>query len=324
MTCDISNGKGAKIFSLNGFLLGENLNIIDGVAHTSPTNFKGIMGLPEQVASNLFLPDGVFSLWSRDQPDPVQTGTLPSSNMYGTHPVYFAKATDKTWYGVFTNLAAAQDWFVSNDATTGDVGVKTMAAGGVGDLFFFFGSTPNEMTESYHKIIGKPVLTPQWALGWHQCRWGYTDTQMLRDVVNNYTDLNLPFNTMWSDIDYMDNYKDFTVDPVNFQDLGSFVTEIQGKNLSYVPIVDAGIAKRDYPAYNDGIAQDVFIKAPAGDPFIGRVWPNDAVYPDFFNPNTTGWWGAALKGFHDQVPFNGLWLDMNEASNFCNGYCYGN
>jgi alpha-glucosidase (family GH31 glycosyl hydrolase) len=80
--------------------------------------------------------------------------------MYGTHPVYFAKASDATWYGVFTNLAAAQDWYISGDNSTGDVGIKAMAAGGVGDLFVFFGPDPNEMIVNYHKIVGKPVLTP--------------------------------------------------------------------------------------------------------------------------------------------------------------------
>jgi len=25
-------------------------------------------------------------------------------------------------------------------------------------------------------MIGDPVLIPQWALGWNQCRWGYNTT----------------------------------------------------------------------------------------------------------------------------------------------------
>ncbi len=27
-------------------------------------------------------------MWSRDVPDPVQTGSLPAANLYGTHPFY--------------------------------------------------------------------------------------------------------------------------------------------------------------------------------------------------------------------------------------------
>lgn len=54
-------------------------------------------------------------------------------------------------------------------------------------------------------------------------------------------------------------------------------------------------------------------------PLIGQVWPNDAVFPDWFNPKTQGVWSAGL----DVLSFvDGIWLDMNEASNFCGGYCY--
>ena len=138
-----------------------------------------------------------------------------------------------------------------------------MAVGGVGDIFFMFGATPDAVVTQYHMIVGKPVLTPQWALGWHQCKWGYTDIDMLKQVVQNYTDNILPFNTMWSDIDYMNNYEDFTFDPVNFAGLGDWVNTIKAQNISYVPIIDAGIAQRkggSYEPYNDGVTSDVFIK----------------------------------------------------------------
>jgi alpha-glucosidase (family GH31 glycosyl hydrolase) len=46
------------------------------------------------------------------------------------------------------------------------------------------------------------------------------------------------------------------------------------------------------------------------------------VYPDFFKPETVQWWKDNLKSFYSQLNFDGLWLDMNEASNFCNGACY--
>jgi hypothetical protein len=90
--------------------------MIDATAHTQPTNFRGIFGLFEQVSNDLFMPDGIYTLWSRDIPDPVQTGKLPGQNMYGVHPFYMGRATDNSWFGVFQNNAAAQDWIVKNDA----------------------------------------------------------------------------------------------------------------------------------------------------------------------------------------------------------------
>jgi len=39
-----------------------------------------------------------------------------------------------------------------------------------------YGQDPNEVTVQYQSIVGNPVLTPQWALGWNQCKWGYKST----------------------------------------------------------------------------------------------------------------------------------------------------
>jgi len=71
--------------------MGELFNHIDATVHSNKDKFKGIMGIFEQVSSDLWLKDGIYSLWARDRPDPVQTGKLPSSNMYGTHPFFMTK-----------------------------------------------------------------------------------------------------------------------------------------------------------------------------------------------------------------------------------------
>jgi alpha-glucosidase len=63
--------------------------------------------------------------------------------------------------------------------------------------------------------------------------------------------------------------------------------------MHYVPILDAGVAKRapgEYPAYDSGHKLDLFIKIKDGEELIGKVWPGDAVYPDFFHNETAGWW----------------------------------
>jgi alpha-glucosidase (family GH31 glycosyl hydrolase) len=55
----------------------------------------------------------------------------------------------------------------------------------------------------------------------------------------------------------MNNYEDFTEDPIHFGDLKDFIDELHGQGMRYVPIVDAGVAKRDnegYNAYEDGVA----------------------------------------------------------------------
>jgi alpha-glucosidase (family GH31 glycosyl hydrolase) len=91
--------------------------------------------------------------------------------------------------------------------------------------------------------------------------------------------------------------------------------------MKWVPIVDIGISNRpgqDYPFVDEGYAQNVF-QTINGEAFVGRVWPGDTVYPDFFATNTSSWWQSGMTHLHDElnITFDGLWLDMNENSNFC-------
>jgi|TARA_B110000285_G_C15131559_1_gene623918 hypothetical protein len=111
---NIINKAKTKLYTLTSDMqLLEYLNVINGVAHTYPDStaepdaFKGVMGILEQTSKDLFLKDGVYSLWSLDTANPVQTTKAPGANLYGTHPFIMAKATDSTWFGQFTNLAAA-------------------------------------------------------------------------------------------------------------------------------------------------------------------------------------------------------------------------
>jgi alpha-glucosidase/lysosomal alpha-glucosidase len=51
------------------------------------------------------------------------------------------------------------------------------------------------------------------------------------------------------------------------------------------------------------------------------VWPGDSYFPDFFHPNITTYWTSMLDHLHNSVPFDGIWADMNEPTNFCDGEC---
>ena len=44
-------------------------------------------------------------------------------------------------------------------------------------------------------------------------------------------------DVQWNDIDYMNNRNGFTIDPVNYADLGSFVEQLHKDGRHYVLIV---------------------------------------------------------------------------------------
>ena len=92
-----------------------------------------------------------------------------------------------------------------------------------------------------------------------------------------------------------------------------------------IPILDAAIPKivnttDVYDTYTKGVELDVFMKNPDGSEYVGQVWPGYTVFPDWFAPRTGAWWTEAYANWSAAgVEFDGIWLDMNEGSSFCDG-----
>ena len=58
---------------------------------------------------------------------------------------------------------------------------------------------------------------------------------------------------------------------------------------------------------------------------IGKVWPGKTVFPDFFHPDIETFWNQGLNDYYKILPYDGIWLDMNEPTNLLEngGKCIG-
>jgi len=159
------------------------------------------------------------------------------------------------------------------------------------DFYFLAGPTPQAVAQQYAATVGNPVMMPYWSLGFQQCRYGMRDVYEVAAVVANYSAANIPLEVMWTDIDYMELRKVFTLDPLRFplglmQELVQYLHSHQQK---YVVMVDPAVADQDYPGRNNGITADAFLKRDNGTLFRGVVWPGVTVFPDWFAPGTPGY-----------------------------------
>jgi len=149
------------------------------------------------------------------------------------------------------------------------------------------------------------------------------------EVTEKYEEFAIPLDTMWADIDYMDDYKIYSISPSRYSNLTKYVKKIrEEKNMTFVPIMDAGVAVREdvdnYYTLKTGLDNGVFIKqALSDDPLTGGVWCGNAYFPDFFNEATNKWWLDNWDHLNKTLGLNvdGIWLDMNEVTTFCDGYC---
>ncbi|MCD7473407.1 NAD(P)H-dependent D-xylose reductase (XR) [Datura stramonium] len=260
-------------------------------------------------------PNDPYTLYTTDQP-----AINLNMDLYGSHPMYMDLRNvngEANAHAVLLLNSNGMDVFYRGDSLTYKV------IGGVLDFYFFSGPTPLAVVDQYTSFIGRPAPMPYWSFGFHQCRWGYHNLSVVEDVVEKYNKAKIPLDVIWNDDDHMDGKKDFTLNPVNYPrpNLLAFLEKIHARGMKYIVIVDPGIGVNNtYGVYQRGIANDVFIKYE-GKPYLAQVWPGAVNFPDFLNPKTVEWWGDEIRRFHELVPVDGLWIDMNEVSNFCSGLC---
>lgn len=282
---------------------------------------RSVYGLGERVSPSFKLAPGIYTIFNKDQSSPIDDGTTGGKNMYGSHPFYLSTDSNHTAIGGFLLNINAMDVKITETSIT----YRTI--GGVIDFFGVSGASSKEVIRQYHSLIGYPTPPPYWAMGWHQSRYGYPNLDKWISVVKEYNKHNLPLDGFWTDIDYMDQFRDWTVDEANYpiEEVKKFVKELHEIDKKFVVILDAAVAmteKGEYDAFDEGMGKDVFVRSPYEDEVeLCRVWPGDAAFIDWFHPNASDYWIQQTHQFHSLLDFDGIWLDMNEATNFCNGQC---
>ena len=184
------------------------------------------------------------------------------------------------------------------------------------DLYLLSGGNENAICREFRTLIGRSYIPPRWAFGLAQSRWGYKTEEDVREVARQYKEHDLPLDMICMDIEYMQDYADFTVNKERFPDLTKLSADLKAQGIRLVPIIDAGVrVDPNDSTCTEGLKKGYFCKKADGTPFVAAVWPGKAYFADFLRPEVREWFGHKYKALTD-CGIEGFWNDMNEPSLF--------
>lgn len=267
------------------------------------------IGLGEKTG-NLDRKGSAYTNWNTD----VFGYSVIADPLYSSIPFYIGIHHGLS-YGIFLdntyktefNFGASNNRFSSFTAAAGEM-----------NYYFIFNNSVSEIIRSYTHLTGRMHMPPLWSLGYQQNRFSYyPDTDVYR-VANTLREKKIPADGITLDIHYMDSYKLFTWDKERFPQPKIMIDSLKKMGLKTTLIVDPGVkVEKNYPAYESGLKENVFVKYSDGQNYTGEVWPGWCHFPDFTSSKGRSWWQNQIKNYTD-IGVEGIWNDMNEISTWGN------
>jgi alpha 1,3-glucosidase len=304
-----------------------------GIDITFP-GYEHVYGIPEH-AGSLSLKETRGGSGNHEDPYRMYNADVfeyimdSSMTLYGSIPFMQAHRKDST-VGVFW-LNVAEMWVdvikqneAHNPLSLG-IGAKTdtkthwFSESGLVDLFVFLGPTPKDVTKAYGALTGYSQLPQEFAIGYHQCRWNYITDEDVKDVDRKMSKHQIPYDVIWLDIEYTEDKKYFTWDPLTFADPKGMLEHLDKSKRKLVAIIDPHIKKKDgYPVVDELTKKDLAVHNKDGNIYEGWCWPGSSHWIDCFNPAAITWWKSLFQYSASFVsaPNLFIWNDMNEPSVF--------
>ena len=245
--------------------------------------------------------------WNYDNPNHHED----TRSLYGAHN--FIIIHGAVTFGAFFDYAGKMEFDIGYTKRSM---MQIHAASNNLTVYIITGESEKDIVKQFRKMVGRSYIPPFWAFGYGQSRWGYKTEEDIRTVAKQYQDAGIPLDSIYLDIDYMERYKDFTVDTERFPNLKGLATDMKEQGIHLVPIIDAGVKIEDgYDVYEEGVQNNYFCKNAEGGDFVGAVWPGRVHFPDFLQPKARDWFGKKYAVLTEQG-IDGFWNDMNEPAIF--------
>jgi mannosyl-oligosaccharide alpha-1,3-glucosidase len=298
-----------------------------GAIHSSHTNvgpesigldvtfvdYEHVYGIPEHASS--------FSLKSTtdqgEYSEPYRLYNLDvfeyeldtPTSLYGAIPFMYAhrKTPKGSSDAALLWLNAAETWIdisKSNNNknplsfTTNPKSSQThwISESGILDVIIFLGPDSKSIFKQYGEMTGTTPLPPLFSIGHHQCRWNYMNEEDVLSVDSGFDEREMPYDTIWLDIEYTDDKQYFTWNSQNFPNPEAMLDKLDMNKRKLVAIIDPHIKRKEgYWVHKEGEKQGHMVKNSEGGIFDGWCWPGSSSWVDFTSQKAREWWSTLFK-----------------------------
>ncbi len=184
------------------------------------------------------------------------------------------------------------------------------------DFYLFLGDDIKEITSNYSSFVGYPYFIRYKMLGYNQSRWTYKSQEEVYQLVNDFEKNDIPLDYIHLDINYMDGFRNLTIDKNNYPEFAKMAQDIKNKGIDLVVIYDAGDkVDTNYEIYNY-LSKNKLVATKDKKEYQNTVWPGASVFPNYFNSKTRAYKNKMIKKFIEKYNISGIWCDMNEPASF--------
>jgi alpha-glucosidase len=301
------------IINNNGDILSKDLSIDTGNLRIKKQLLweKGIYGIGEKYGFINKLGSETVN-WNSDVLGLFSVHNSGIKEYHTSIPFYIGMDEENS-YGIYLDNSHRTyfDFACKNDQE-----IVFGAKGGNLDYYFIYNKEISKVVEDYSKLTGTMPMVRKEFLGYQQCRWSYENRQEVMEIATRMRKENVPCDIIYLDIDYMKDYKVFTVDSEKFHGFRDMLKELKEMGFKVVVIIDPGIkVEEGYRVYDEAEKQDYLVKNDLGEVYVGAVWPGPAAFPDFLSCKVRRWWGELHRQLIEDG-IEGIWNDMNEPSDF--------
>ncbi len=181
-------------------------------------------------------------------------------------------------YALFLDSAAPQRW--SLDAEL-DSKCRVELLSTFGWSCYLFGPAPlSDLLGAYSTMTGRTALPPLWSLGHQQSRWSYAHEERVIEIAREFRERKLPCDAVVLDVDYMNEYRTFSVSPERFPNFEQMCADLKKQNFKVITILDPGIKlDANFAVFKDGIESGVFCKNADGAVFVDEAGREMRYFP---------------------------------------------